>query len=86
MLGLTFKRDSDDVRDSLSFKLVRLLERELADVARHDPFVAGATRVRSRRRWPAPTPWWWPPTTRSYDGLLPQRVAAPTRCWSIPGT
>ncbi len=30
VLGLTFKRDSDDMRDSLSYKLVRLLERELA--------------------------------------------------------
>jgi UDP-N-acetyl-D-mannosaminuronic acid dehydrogenase len=39
VLGLTFKRDSDDLRDSLSFKLIRLLERELADVARHDPHV-----------------------------------------------
>jgi UDP-N-acetyl-D-mannosaminuronic acid dehydrogenase len=39
VLGLTFKRDSDDVRDSLSHKLVRLLERELAHVARHDPWV-----------------------------------------------
>jgi UDP-N-acetyl-D-mannosaminuronic acid dehydrogenase len=39
VLGLTFKRDSDDLRDSLSHKLVRLLERELAHVARHDPHV-----------------------------------------------
>ncbi|MGH2715359.1 MAG: nucleotide sugar dehydrogenase [Thermoleophilaceae bacterium] len=39
VLGLTFKRDSDDDRDSLSYKLVRLLERELAHVARHDPHV-----------------------------------------------
>ena len=39
VLGLTFKRDSDDMRDSLSFKLIRLLERELAHVARHDPHV-----------------------------------------------
>jgi UDP-N-acetyl-D-mannosaminuronic acid dehydrogenase len=37
VLGLTFKRDTDDERDSLSFKLVRLLERELADVAVCDP-------------------------------------------------
>jgi len=37
VLGLTFKRDSDDARDSLAFKLIRLLERELAHVARHDP-------------------------------------------------
>ena len=39
VLGLTFKRDTDDLRDSLSAKLIRLLERELAVVARHDPYV-----------------------------------------------
>src|SRR3954454_17871562 len=39
VLGLTFKRDSDDLRDSLSAKLIRLLERELAVVSRHDPHV-----------------------------------------------
>jgi UDP-N-acetyl-D-mannosaminuronic acid dehydrogenase len=37
VLGLTFKRDSDDLRDSLSAKLIRLLERELAEIATHDP-------------------------------------------------
>src|SRR3954465_10255312 len=39
VLGLTFKRNSDDLRDSLSFKLIRLLERELAHVTRHAPHV-----------------------------------------------
>ncbi len=43
VLGLTFKRDSDDLRDSLSAKLIRLLERELAIVARHDPHVSDGT-------------------------------------------
>jgi UDP-N-acetyl-D-mannosaminuronic acid dehydrogenase len=43
VLGLAFKRDSDDERDSLSHKLVRLLERELADVAVHDPVVRTPT-------------------------------------------
>jgi UDP-N-acetyl-D-mannosaminuronic acid dehydrogenase len=43
VLGLTFKRDSDDLRDSLSAKLIRLLERELAHVARHDPHVTEGT-------------------------------------------
>ena len=37
VLGLTFKRNTDDERDSLSPKLIRLLERELADVAVCDP-------------------------------------------------
>ncbi len=55
VLGLAFKRDTDDERDSLSHKLVRLLERELADVAVHDPVVATPTvgfdeAVERRRR------------------------------------
>jgi UDP-N-acetyl-D-mannosaminuronic acid dehydrogenase len=41
VLGLTFKRGSDDARDSLALKLVRLLERELAHVAPHDPHLPG---------------------------------------------
>jgi UDP-N-acetyl-D-mannosaminuronic acid dehydrogenase len=43
VLGLAFKRDTDDERDSLSHKLVRMLERELADVVVHDPVVATPT-------------------------------------------
>src|SRR5918997_7061892 len=43
VLGLAFKRDTDDERDSLSHKLIRLLERELADVAVHDPVVGTPT-------------------------------------------
>src|SRR5215211_3989461 len=43
VLGLAFKRDTDDERDSLAHKLVRLLERELTDVAVHDPVVATPT-------------------------------------------
>ncbi len=44
VLGLAFKRDCDDERDSLSHKLIRLLERELADVAVHDPHVQTPTQ------------------------------------------
>jgi UDP-N-acetyl-D-mannosaminuronic acid dehydrogenase len=43
VLGLAFKADTDDERDSLSHKLIRLLERELADVVVHDPHVQGPT-------------------------------------------
>ena len=56
--GWRSRRDTDDERDSLSHKLIRLLERELADVAVHDPVVATPTasfedavdRRRRRRR------------------------------------
>jgi UDP-N-acetyl-D-mannosaminuronic acid dehydrogenase len=44
VLGLTFKRDTDDERDSLSPKLIRLLERELADVAVCDPMARTPTQ------------------------------------------
>jgi UDP-N-acetyl-D-mannosaminuronic acid dehydrogenase len=44
VLGLSFKRDTDDERDSLSHKLIRLLERELADVTVCDPVVATPTQ------------------------------------------
>jgi UDP-N-acetyl-D-mannosaminuronic acid dehydrogenase len=43
VLGLAFKRDTDDERDSLAHKLIRLLERELADVTVCDPHVLGPT-------------------------------------------
>jgi len=45
VLGLSFKRNSDDERDSLAHKLIRLLERELADVAVHDPHVRTPTQA-----------------------------------------
>jgi UDP-N-acetyl-D-mannosaminuronic acid dehydrogenase len=44
VLGLTFKRDTDDERDSLSPKLIRLLERELADVSVCDPHASSPTQ------------------------------------------
>ena len=43
VLGLAFKADTDDERDSLAHKLIRLAERELADVVVHDPLVATPT-------------------------------------------
>jgi UDP-N-acetyl-D-mannosaminuronic acid dehydrogenase len=43
VLGLAFKANTDDERDSLAHKLVRLLERELADVVVCDPRVQTPT-------------------------------------------
>ncbi len=45
VLGLAFKAGTDDERDSLAHKLVRLLERELADIAIHDPWVSTPTQT-----------------------------------------
>ncbi|MFV0493659.1 nucleotide sugar dehydrogenase [Mycobacterium sp.] len=41
ILGMTFKADCDDTRDSLSFKLRHLLMLEAKEVIRHDPFLEG---------------------------------------------
>lgn len=39
ILGMAFKADNDDIRESLSFKLKKLLEFKRADVICHDPYV-----------------------------------------------
>ncbi|GAB7141970.1 nucleotide sugar dehydrogenase [Mycobacterium riyadhense] len=41
ILGMTFKADCDDTRDSLSFKLRHLLILEAKEVLLHDPFLEG---------------------------------------------
>lgn len=41
ILGLAFKAEIDDVRESLSFKVKKALERERAKVYLHDPYVPG---------------------------------------------
>jgi UDP-N-acetyl-D-mannosaminuronic acid dehydrogenase len=86
VLGLTFKRDSDDMRDSLSYKLIRLLERDLAHVSRHDPHVpaesepletalAGADAVVIATNHSA------------FEGLLPELPAATLLVdpWNVTG-
>jgi UDP-N-acetyl-D-mannosaminuronic acid dehydrogenase len=39
VLGLTFKKDCDDVRDSLSMKFLKILKNEQLSFDTHDPFV-----------------------------------------------
>jgi UDP-N-acetyl-D-mannosaminuronic acid dehydrogenase len=41
ILGMTFKADCDDTRDSLSFKLRHLLMLEAKEVLLHDPYLEG---------------------------------------------
>jgi UDP-N-acetyl-D-mannosaminuronic acid dehydrogenase len=43
VLGRTFKRDSDDDRQSPAVRIIELLEREGAEVRTHDPFLPGPT-------------------------------------------
>jgi UDP-N-acetyl-D-mannosaminuronic acid dehydrogenase len=46
VLGLTFKKDTDDLRDSLALKLCRLLLREnVAELMIHDPFVSNVEEL-----------------------------------------
>ena len=41
ILGLAFKAEIDDIRESLAFKVKKALERERAKVCLHDPYVSG---------------------------------------------
>lgn len=41
ILGLAFKAEIDDIRESLAFKVKKALERERAEVYLHDPYVSG---------------------------------------------
>ena len=41
ILGLAFKAEIDDIRESLAFKIKKALERERAEVFLHDPYVPG---------------------------------------------
>ncbi|MCL2800139.1 MAG: nucleotide sugar dehydrogenase [Treponema sp.] len=39
ILGMTFKANNDDTRESLSFKIRKLLEFKMANVVTHDPYI-----------------------------------------------
>ncbi len=46
LMGLAYKKDVDDVRESPSFRLIELLHRHGAKVEYHDPFVAETHKMR----------------------------------------
>ena len=78
VLGLAFKADTDDERDSLSHKLIRLLERELADVVGARPGGRDADGLLRGGRDAAPTSSSSPPTTA--------RTRRPRRCARSPSS
>jgi UDP-N-acetyl-D-glucosamine dehydrogenase len=46
VLGLSYKPDIDDVRESPAFKVIQLLEKKGATVDYHDPYVASIPDMR----------------------------------------
>ncbi len=46
ILGMTFKPNNDDIRESLSFKLRKILEMRLAQVLPCDPYISGTTDLK----------------------------------------
>lgn len=50
ILGLAFKPDIDDIRESLSFKLRKALLHEHAEIALHDPYVKKYNRQKISKR------------------------------------
>jgi UDP-N-acetyl-D-glucosamine dehydrogenase len=49
VLGVAYKRDVDDVRESPAIDVIKLLEADGAEVAYHDPFVASVRD--DQREW-----------------------------------
>ena len=50
VVGVAYKPDIDDTRESPALKLIELLRDEGCDVSYHDPYVRAAARVRARVR------------------------------------
>jgi UDP-N-acetyl-D-glucosamine dehydrogenase len=46
LLGLAYKADVDDMRESPSFEIIRILQSKGAEVDYHDPFIAEITPTR----------------------------------------
>jgi UDP-N-acetyl-D-glucosamine dehydrogenase len=71
LVGMAYKKNVEDIRESPAFKLIELLEARGAEVAFYDPFVPAIPRTRehaalSGRRSVA----WSPRTFRKYDAAL----------------
>ena len=45
MLGLSFKPDTDDVRDSVSLKLLELLSGQVKSISAHDPIAIANAKL-----------------------------------------
>lgn len=45
VLGLTFKKDSDDTRNSLSFKFLKILKSRGIEYVAYDPYVSGSDTI-----------------------------------------
>ena len=66
LLGLAYKKDVGDLRDSPAFDVARLLEERGARIAYHDPFVL-ATELNGKRRMSVPLT---PATLRRSDCVV----------------
>ncbi len=83
ILGMAFKAESDDQRDSLSYKLKKLLEVEALEVLCTDPYVPDSHRSshwRPQSRRPISS-LWAHPTPSMLTLISPAK-----RWWSILGT
>lgn len=50
LLGMTFKADNDDIRESLSFRVKKAAEFHGAEIAFHDPYISGGVSLDELRK------------------------------------
>lgn len=71
VLGLAYKSNVDDMRESPSFKLMDLLREHQAGVAYHDPYIPVITPTREHAAWTGTKSVPWDEATlRSFDCVL----------------
>ncbi|MCP5540622.1 MAG: nucleotide sugar dehydrogenase [Akkermansiaceae bacterium] len=71
ILGLAYKSDVDDCRESPSFKLMDLLADQGAEVDYHDPHVPKVPQTREHARWTGkPSAEWNEKTLSAYDCVV----------------
>lgn len=78
VLGLAYKPDVEDDRESPSYVLMNLLRERGAEVSYHDPFVPRIPRTREHAAWEGtPSVAWDRETIASFDAVL---IATNHRC------
>lgn len=71
VLGLAYKADVDDTRESPSYVLMDMLSDEGAEVAFYDPYVSVVPKTRNHPKWAGQTPVVWKrEVIESFDAVL----------------
>jgi UDP-N-acetyl-D-glucosamine dehydrogenase len=82
LMGLAYKSNVDDMRESPAFKLMDLLQAEGATISYYDPYIPIIPPTREHAAWTGtPSITWDEATVRSFDCVL---IATKHDCFDLP--